>query len=117
MVTWYRLLDNAKSSLEVVAAARDYLATLTPEEIGRLPTGVRPGKLRDERDIEELHARLVEEYRGSKATGQALDVLQRLTTFMVRAAIRISELSDPRPKGEPGGGSSEPKNAAPRSKH
>jgi hypothetical protein len=117
MVTWYRLLENAKSPLEVVAVARDYLATWTPEEIVRLPASVRPGKLRDERDIEELHARLVEEYRASKASGPALDALQRLTTFMVRAAIRISELSEERPTAEPGDDSSDPKSAAPRSRH
>jgi len=117
MVTWYRLLDNAKNSLEVVAVARDYLATWTPEEIARLPEALRPGKLRDERDIEELHAKLVDEYRASKASGLALDALQRLTTFMVRAAIRISELSEKRPTAGPADGSSEPKSAAPRSRH
>ena len=115
MVTWYRLLDNAKHPLEVVAVARDYLATWTPEEIARLPADVRPGKLRDERDIEELHSMLVDQYRNTAATGLALDALQRLTTFMVRAVIRISELSQPKPTAEPS--STKPKTAAPRREH
>jgi hypothetical protein len=115
MVTWYRLLDNAKHPLEVVAVARDYLATWTPEEIARLPVSVRPGKLRDERDIEELHSTLVDQYRNTAATGLALDALQRLTTFMVRAVIRISELSEPKPTGEPS--STKPKSAASRREH
>jgi len=115
MVTWYRLLDNARNSLEVVAIARDYLATWTPEEIARLPAVARPGKLRDERDMEDLHSILVEQYRSTVATGPALDALQRLTTFMVRAMIRISELSGPKPTNEPV--SKKPKNAAPRREH
>ena len=112
MVTWYRLLDNARNSLEVVAVAREYLATWTPVEIARLPIDVRPKKLRDERDIEDLHSALVEEYRDTAAQGLSLDALQRLTTFMVRAAIRISELSEPKATGEPA--STKPKSAAPR---
>lgn len=112
MVTWYRLLDSARGPLEVVAIARDYLATWTPEEMARLPAAVRPGKLRDERDIEELHSSLVDEYRTTTATGLALDALQRLTTFMVRAAIRISELSEPKATSEPA--ATKPKSAAPR---
>jgi len=115
MVTWYRLLDSAKNSLEVVAIARDYLATWTPEEIARLPVAVRPKKLRDERDVEDLHSALVEEYRDTAATGLALDALQRLTTFMVRATIRISELTEPKATGEPS--STKSKSAAPRREH
>lgn len=115
MVTWYRLLDNATNSLEVVAIARDYLATWTPDEIARLPAAVRPGKLRDERDIEDLHSTLVAEYRDTVATGPALEALQRLTTFMVRATIRIAELTEPKVTGE--AASSKQKDAAPRRGH
>lgn len=115
MVTWYRLLDSARTPLEVVAIARDYLATWTPEEIARLPVAVRPKKLRDERDIEDLHGALVEEYRDTVATGLALDALQRLTTFMVRATIRISEVSESKATGEPS--SARSKSAASRREH
>jgi len=115
MVTWYRLLDNAKNSLEVVAIARDYLATWTPDEISRLPPAVRPGKLRDESDVEDLHSRLVDEYRDTAATGAALDALQRITTFMVRSTLRLAELAEPKPTGEPG--SPKQKSAASRREH
>jgi hypothetical protein len=115
MVTWYRLLENARNALEVVAISRDYLATWTPGELACLPVAVRPGKLRDERDVEDLHSALVEEYRGTIATGPTLEALQRLTTFMVRATIRISELSGPKATAE--SGSPRPKSAAPRREH
>jgi hypothetical protein len=119
MVSWFRLLDSARNSLEVVAIARDYLATWTPEEIARLPAAVRPGRMRDERDVEELHERLVDEYRQSRATGAALESLQNLTSFMVRASIRMAELSGDARRGSGGSGDESPEppmQAAPRLK-
>ena len=58
---------------------------------------------------------LVDQYRNTTATGLELDALQRLTTFMVRAAIRISELAAPKPTAETA--STKPKTAAPRREH
>ena len=68
-----------------------------------LPAPCRPGRVRDEQDIESLHACLVESYRDSRATGEELDTLQRLTSFMVRLSIRLSELGAP-VSGASGGG-------------
>ena len=93
MHVWYQLLDARERSLEVVAVARDYLATWTPEELALLPVAVRPGTLRDEQDVEDLHATLVEEYRGTKATGEALErAAAPHDLHGARAAIRIAEL-------------------------
>jgi hypothetical protein len=92
MSTWHRQFDDAKSVAEVVSIARDFLATLTPTELGRLPPDCRPGKIRDESDIAELHARLAEEYRTTRASGDELTTLQLITSLMVRASVRIAEL-------------------------
>jgi hypothetical protein len=103
MISWYRQLDNAKSSLEVVAVARDFMAGWSPRDIARLPDACRPGKLRDASDIEHLHALLVDEYRGTRASGEELMSLQELTSFFVRASMRIAELNES--PGEGGSGS------------
>ena len=100
ITSWYSQLDRAKTVGEAVAVARDFMATWSPEELALLPASCRPGRLRDEEDIEALHATLVEAYRESRATGRELDALQRLTSFVVRASIRIAELT-----GESGSGS------------
>ena len=92
MLSWFRQIDDAKTLGEVVAVARDYFATWRPEELGRLPEACRPGRIRDERDLEDLHAALVEEYRTDRLEGEARNALQRLTSFMVRAAVRIAQL-------------------------
>ena len=99
MTTWFAQIDRARSVPETLSVARDYVATLTPEELALLPAECRPGRIRDEQDVEDLHGTLVEVYRASRATGEALEVLQRLTSFFVRLAIRLSELT---------GGSHEP---------
>jgi hypothetical protein len=92
MSTWHRQLDDAKSVAEVVSISRDFLATLTPRELARLPESCRPGKIRDESDIAELHGRLAEEYRTTRASGDELTTLQLITSLMVRASVRIAEL-------------------------
>lgn len=111
MIAWYHQIDDAKSPLEVVAITRDYLASWTPRELARLPAACRPGKLRDEEDIELLHSRLVDEYRNTRASGEELSSLQQLTSLLVRASIRIAELRD---GPSPGGSSGPAKSAAPR---
>ena len=94
MLVWYRQIDNAKSVIEVVAVVRDYLASWGPREISLLPEGVRPGRMRDDQDVAFLHGKLIDEYRGTLATGDELDALQRITSFLVRATIRIAELRE-----------------------
>lgn len=92
MTTWHRQIDDAKSVADVVSIARDFVATWTPQELASLPAECRPGKIRDESDIADLHARLAEEYRVTRASGDELTTLQRLTSFMVRTSVRIAEL-------------------------
>ena len=103
ITSWYMQLDRAKTANEVVGVARDFLATWSPEDLALLPESCRPGRLRDEEDVEALHATLVEAYRQSRATGKELDALQRLTSFVVRASIRISELAADSSGGTGGG--------------
>jgi hypothetical protein len=99
MLVWYQQVDNAKSSVEVVAIARDYLASWGPREISLLPESIRPGRIRDEQDIKMLHEKVIDEYRATQATGDALDALQRMTSFVVRAAIRLVEMREAQPTG------------------
>lgn len=92
MLSWFQQVDAAKSPLEIVAITRDYLASWTPEELSRLPAPCRPGRVKDEQDINHLHVHLVEEYGRNRLTGDSLSALQRLTGFIVRASVRIAQL-------------------------
>jgi len=113
MSSWFSLLDRANSDQEVVAVALDFMATLTPGELALLAPACRPGRLRDDQDVEALHAMLVEEYRDTRVTGNALEVLQRLTSFVVRASIRLAELAG-EARGAKAGSAGEPKRSAVR---
>ena len=48
--TWQHRLDMAHGVNEIVAAARDYLATLAPAELCALPEGCRPPAKASDRD-------------------------------------------------------------------
>ena len=97
---WSRQIDAATSATEVVAVARDYLATWTPKDLAKLPRECRPGRVKSPGDIEQLHASLVEEYRQNRLTGDELSALQRLTSFIVRASVRLAQFGDGRPQDE-----------------
>ena len=92
MSSWFQHIDAAKTPFEVVNITRDYLATWTPDELARLPVQCRPGRIRDEQDIEQLHVRLVEEYGRSRPSDETLAALQRITSFIVRASVRMAQL-------------------------
>ncbi len=97
MLSWFRQIDSAKTIGEVLSIARDYIATWTPEELARLPQPCRPGRMRDEADLEHLHGILVEEYRHNRSAGEDLAALQRLTSFVVRASVRVAQLHSDAP--------------------
>lgn len=108
---WSRQIDAATSATEVVAVARDYLATWTPKDLAKLPLECRPGRVKSRGDIEQLHAGLVEEYHRNRLTGEELSALQRLTSFIVRASVRLAQFDDGRQEDE----APPPHSAGPRS--
>jgi len=97
---WSRQIDAATSATEVVAVVRDYLATWTPKDLAKLPLECRPGRVKSPGDIEQLHASLVEEYHQDRLTGEELSALQRLTSFIVRASLRLAQFGDGKQEGE-----------------
>jgi len=111
MSSWYGQLQAAATLGDVVSIVRDYIALWSPEEIALLPAAARPGRVRDAADVTDLHERLVEEYRNTRASGEALAALQRLTGFLVRASLRMAQLAgedgievSPRARGDAQGG-------------
>ena len=92
MSSLFGQIEEARTVAEVVAIVRDHLATWTPQEISRLPPACRPGRIRDEMDIANLHSLLVDAYRTTRASGDALTALQLLTSFLVRSSVRVAEL-------------------------
>ena len=96
MITlWFARLDHAGTSAEVITVVNDFMATWTPAELAALPEKCRPSHISDEQYVERLRSTLVEEYRVTDAAGNELELLQRLTSLILRASIRLSELAAP----------------------
>ena len=101
MLSWFHQLDRAASASEVINVCREYLATWPPEELALLPSECRPGRIKSHADVEALHSCLVEEYRSNRLTGERLATLQRMTSFVVRASVRLAQLHvESEPEGE-----------------
>jgi len=92
MPSSFRQLDNAATPAEVVEIVRDYFVMWTPEEIALLPEACRPPHLRDETDVEGPHRCAVEAFRRSRASGDELALLRKLTGFVASASIRLAQL-------------------------
>lgn len=93
MPSWFQQIDDAADGERLVAVARDYFASWTPSELALLPPQCRPGRMKDARDLADLHGALVDAYRDSGIQGDALAALQRITSFVVRASMRAAQLA------------------------
>ncbi|HYC34984.1 MAG TPA: hypothetical protein VEC19_01075 [Usitatibacter sp.] len=103
MLTWFRRIDMSRNPAEALEVVREYVAALPSEELARLPQACRPGRIKDEAEVERLRAALVAEFRDGRQEGEALASLQRLTSLVVRASIRLADLrgqDDDGPRGD-----------------
>ena len=91
-VSWQERLDDCRSSEEVVATARDFLATFSPYELASLPETVRPpSKLYDGEDLTLYAFELVR--RDCDRDPEAVCTLvQKFAHFFSHASIRLSQL-------------------------
>ena len=89
-ISWHTLLEAAETEHEVVDIARDFLATLSPYDIARLPANCRPGKMVDASDI-TTYAFVVMRHQCEKAQGKAR-VGYKLAAFFSSASIRLSQI-------------------------
>ena len=88
--SWHEQLKAASTEADVVAIARDYLATVTPDEIKWLPEHLRPHRLVDANDITTYAFELVRFDCGDHDGMQRL--VHRLAHFFSSASIRLSEI-------------------------
>ena len=89
---WPNVLDGARTELDLVNVVREYVATWSPEEWGRLPVSCRPGKITDGEDVSDFAyclARAHLSYNGPLADRL---LLERLMGFFTHAASRLAAL-------------------------
>lgn len=99
VISWQGQLDAATSASDVVAVARDYLATFSPYELAGLPEICRPpSKLYDGEDITTYAFDLVR-HDFEKEPPAVAELVHRLANFFSHASIRLSEIQS-RPPGQ-----------------
>jgi hypothetical protein len=94
--TWHKQIVGASGSAELVQVARDYIASITPEEWALLPETCRPERVRGVDDIEFWHDRLTEEFIDVAADPVSNDVLRDVLAFFSAAAERAAVIPDVR---------------------
>jgi hypothetical protein len=89
-VSWHVLLDSAMTEADVVGITRDFLATLSPYDIARLPPHCRPGKMVDASDISG-YAFVIVRHRCVPGAGTAR-VAHKLASFFTSASTRLARI-------------------------
>jgi hypothetical protein len=89
---WHRQLETIGSVDEVLVAMRDYLATLTPEELARLPEARRPGRIKGDDDIEYWTFKLSRQPGAEAEPGIDVDLMQTIFHHFLHASVRISQI-------------------------
>ncbi len=94
---WQHRLDAASTEADVVELANEFLATLTPGDIARLPEEARPRPIATADDVTR-YAFLLFRHHDADDDGAAR-LIYRIARFFSGAAIRVSQVmarsSDP----------------------
>jgi hypothetical protein len=86
---WHSRVEDARSAEEVVTLMRDYVASLTPEQLGQLPDRCRPLRVKAEDDLEYWTFRL----SSLRDAGQPeAEFVQDLFMHFLHASLRITQL-------------------------
>ena len=89
---WETRLDKLDSVDEVVALARDYLESLRPEYLARLPADCRPFNIKYEDDLDYWAYRLGQRYCAENDEPVDGNLLHELLDFFLHALIRVAQL-------------------------
>ena len=92
MPDWRRHLLAASTEHEIVNLTREYVATWAPEDMSRLPTECRPGRIRDAEDISQLAYDLARAHTSLRYAGDLDTLLMHMLAFVSEAAMRMAEV-------------------------
>jgi len=97
MTVWNERVDTARTPGEVLDIARDYLASLSSEDLVSVPDDCRPGCLEDQSDIDFWNLKLAEECRSIWGTTRDGQMVTELSQFFLHASLRLSRIGETPP--------------------
>jgi hypothetical protein len=90
---WHRQIETTGSVDEVLMTIRDYLATITPGELARLPETRRPGRIKGDDDIEYWTFKLSRQPgTPPEEEGTDLELMRTIFYHFLHASLRISQI-------------------------
>ena len=100
---WRRTLEANESTEDVLSTLRDYLATLTPAELARLPESCRPGRIKAEDDVEYWTFRLAQLITSPLDETTDAALAQQVLNVFLHAIVQILRIhkSEPAPSWSP----------------
>jgi hypothetical protein len=93
---WHERVEAALSEGEVIANVQDFLKSLAPSDIARLPEDSRPRSIHDTSDIDYWSLRLAQSVKALWGTQFDQEVLIEVERLFLRASHRLSCLADER---------------------
>src|SRR5687768_9327950 len=87
---WHSQVESARTAEEVVTLMRDYIASLTPEQLALLPERHRPLRVKAEDDLEYWTFKLSSIPAGDRAASP--EFLQDLFMHFLHASLRITQI-------------------------
>ena len=88
---WHRQLEETQSVAEVVLTLRDYLATLSPEQLSRLPEVCRSVRTKAEDDIEYWTFKLSHHADEHEPWVDA-DLMREIFNHFLHASVRLARI-------------------------
>jgi hypothetical protein len=89
---WPNVLDAARTEQDLVKIVREYVATWSPEELGRLPAPCRPGKITDGEDVSDFAFCLARAHLSFSGALADRLLMERLMGFFTHASARLAAL-------------------------
>lgn len=94
MSIWHEMVDTAQTTGEVLEIARDYMASLSADDLVSVPDDCRPAHLQDQSDIDFWNLRLAEECRSIWGTTRDGHMVTELSQFFLHASVRLSRIGE-----------------------
>ncbi len=89
---WQNAIASAARKSDVVAVARHFLSSWSPEQIAALPRNCRPGEMNEAEDVADYAFILVSE----ECAADQSPALKAMASFFAAASTRLSEISAPK---------------------
>ena len=92
MLHWHQRIEVSADAEDLIAVAREFVASWEPEELAHVPAHVRPTRVKGTDDLAYWHQRLVDCYVTSGASGEGSEQVRSLLHFFATALQKAAEL-------------------------